>query len=35
VVPNAILGASWMLLGWVIWSSRDEHLGSGVEEASL
>jgi hypothetical protein len=35
VVPNAIIGASWMLLGWVIWSSRDEHLGSGVEEASL
>jgi hypothetical protein len=35
VVPNAILGASWVLLGWVIWSSRDERLGSGVEEASL
>jgi hypothetical protein len=35
VVPNAIIGASWVLLGWVIWSSQDERLGSGVEEASL
>jgi hypothetical protein len=35
VVPTAIIGASWVLLGWVIWSSRDERLGSGIEEASL
>ena len=34
VVPNAIIGASWVLLGWVLWSSRDERLASGVEEAS-
>jgi hypothetical protein len=30
VVPNAIIGASWVLLGWVIWSSRGERLGSGA-----
>ena len=35
VVPNAIVGTSWVLLGWVLWSSRDERLGSGVERASL
>jgi hypothetical protein len=35
VVPNAIIGASWMLLGWVIWSSRDESLASGAERTSL
>jgi hypothetical protein len=31
VVPNAIIGTSWVLLGWVLGSS----LGSGVERASL
>jgi hypothetical protein len=35
VVPNAILGASWVVLGWVIWSGQDERLGSGAERASL
>jgi hypothetical protein len=34
VVPNAILGASWVLLGWVLLSSRDERLGSGAERTS-
>ncbi|MDQ3638096.1 MAG: hypothetical protein M3426_08905 [Actinomycetota bacterium] len=35
VVDNAIIGTSWVLLGWVLWSSRAERLGSGVERASL
>jgi hypothetical protein len=35
VAPNAILGASWVLLGWVLWSSRDESLASGAERTSL
>ena len=35
VVPNAIVGASWVLLGWVLLSGRGERLGSGVEGASL
>jgi hypothetical protein len=35
VVPNAIIGTSWVLLGWVLLSGRDERLGSGVEGASL
>lgn len=35
VVPNAIVGSSWVLLGWVLWSGRGERLGSGVEGASL
>jgi hypothetical protein len=35
VVPNAIVGSSWVLLGWVLWSGRGECLGSGVEGASL
>jgi len=35
VVDNAILGASWVLLGWVLLSGRAEGLGSGVERASL
>jgi hypothetical protein len=35
VVPNAILGASWLLLGWVLWSRRDESLASGGERTSL
>ncbi len=35
VVPNAILGASWVLLGWVLWSSQGEHRGSSAERASL
>jgi hypothetical protein len=34
VVPNAILGASWVLLGWVLLSSRGERLGSGAERTS-
>jgi hypothetical protein len=34
VVPNAMIGASWVLLGWVIWSGPDERPGSGVEGAS-
>ena len=34
VVPNAIVGTSWVLLGWVLLSGRDERLGSGVEGAS-
>jgi hypothetical protein len=34
VVDNAILGASWVLLGWVFLSSRDERLGSGAERTS-
>jgi len=35
VVPNAIIGASWVLLGWVLGSGRGDRLGSGVEGASL
>jgi hypothetical protein len=35
VVPNAIVGTSWVLLGWVLLSGRGERLGSGVEGASL
>jgi hypothetical protein len=35
VVPNAILGASWVLLGWVLRSSRDESLASSAERTSL
>jgi hypothetical protein len=35
VVPNAIIGASWVLLGWVLWSSRGEHRDSSAEQASL
>ena len=35
VVDNAILGVSWVLLGWVLWSGRGERLGSGAERASL
>jgi hypothetical protein len=35
VVPNAILGASWVLLGWALWSSRDESPASGAERTSL
>jgi len=35
VVPNAIIGTSWVLLGWVIWSGGDERLGSGAERTSL
>jgi hypothetical protein len=35
VVPNAIIGTSWVLLGWVLLSGRDERLGSGGEGASL
>ena len=35
VVPNAIIGTSWVLLGWVLWSDRGERLGSGAERASL
>ncbi len=35
VVPNAIVGSNWVLLGWVLWSGRGERLGSGVEGASL
>ena len=35
VVPNAIIGTSWVLLGWVLLSGRGERLGSGVEGASL
>ena len=35
VVPNAIVGTSWVLLGWVLLSGRGECLGSGVEGASL
>jgi hypothetical protein len=34
-VPNAIVGTSWVLLGWVLLSGRGERLGSGVEGASL
>jgi hypothetical protein len=34
-VPTTILGASWVLLGWVLWSGRGERLGSGAERASL
>ncbi|HSK83458.1 MAG TPA: hypothetical protein VK902_08655 [Rubrobacter sp.] len=34
VVPNAIIGTSWLLLGWVLGSGRAERLGSGVERAS-
>jgi hypothetical protein len=34
VVDNAILGASWVLLGWVLLSGRAEVFGSGVERAS-
>ena len=35
VMLIAILGASWVLLGWVLWSGRVERLGSGAERASL
>ena len=35
VVDNAIIGASWVLLGWVLQSGRGKRLGSGVERASL
>jgi hypothetical protein len=35
VVPNAIVGTSWVLLGWVLGSGRGESLGSGVERISL
>jgi hypothetical protein len=35
VVPNAIIGTSWVLLGWGLGSGRGECLGSGVERASL
>jgi hypothetical protein len=35
VVPNAIVGTSWVLLGWVLRSGRGERLSSGVERASL
>jgi hypothetical protein len=35
VVPNAIIGTSWVLLGWVLLSGRGERLGSGAERASL
>jgi hypothetical protein len=35
VVDNAIIGASWVLLGWVLWSRRDESLASGAERTSL
>jgi hypothetical protein len=35
VVPNAIVGKSWVLLGWVLLSGRGERLSSGVERASL
>jgi hypothetical protein len=35
VVPNAIIGTSWVLLGWVLGSGRGERLGSSVEGASL
>ena len=35
VVPNAIIGTSWVLLGWVLWSGRGERLGTGAERASL
>ena len=35
VVANAIIGTSWVLLGWVLGSGRGERLGSGVEGASL
>ncbi len=35
VVPNAIVGTSWVLLGWVLLAGRDERLGSGAEGASL
>jgi hypothetical protein len=35
VVPSAIIGTSWVLLGWVIWSGGDERLGSGAERTSL
>jgi hypothetical protein len=34
VVPNAIIGTSWVLLGWVLGSGRGARLGSGVEGAS-
>jgi hypothetical protein len=34
VVPNAIIGTSWVLLGWVLGSGRAERLDSGVERAS-
>jgi hypothetical protein len=35
VVDNAIIGTSWVLLGWVLLSGRGEDPGSGVERASL
>ena len=35
VVPNAIIGTSWVLLRWVLGSGRGESLGSGAEGASL
>jgi len=35
MVDNAIIGASWVLLGWVLLSGRAEGLGSGAERASL
>jgi hypothetical protein len=35
VMPNAIIGTSWVLLGWVLGSGRGERLGSGAERASL
>ncbi len=35
VVPNAIIGTSWVLLGWVLGSGRGERLASGAERASL
>lgn len=33
-VPSAIVGTGWVLLGWVLWSSRDVSHGSGAEVAS-
>jgi hypothetical protein len=34
LVPNAIVGTSWVLLGWMLLSSRGEHRGSSAERAS-
>jgi hypothetical protein len=35
VVPNAIIGTSWVLLGWVLLSGRGARLGPSAERASL
>ena len=34
VVDSAVIGTSWVLLGWVLLSGRAEGLGSGVERTS-